>query len=190
MTAQRTLDRKTKLAIGAVIAILLLIILMTMRSLVASMTPVALVAQSDSGDNQLIVIGGQAQYFDPSTVAGKVANWINTGKTKTEAFTIGEQNFEPGSDQITPAGQVRLNRLVGFLKSDPGVTAELFVTTYEGANAQDREQLAKQRALRVRTAAIGQGIDPSRIAATIQKPISSGGASKQPPPMMVLVLSK
>lgn len=190
MTAQRSLSTNARLAIGALIIIVLGIIFLAVRNLVTTMQPVAVVAQSDSGDNQLVVIGGQTQYFDRSTRAGKIADWLNTSASRTQAFSVGEQNFKPGSDEPTPQGWTRLARLAGLMKSDSDLSAHLFITVYEGSDAANKQQLAQKRAERVRAEIIARGIDPSRIDATAQQPISAGDPSKQKPPMMVLVLTK
>ena len=36
------------------------------------------------------------------TFAGKIADWLNTGKARTQAFTLGERNFQPASDGTYP----------------------------------------------------------------------------------------
>lgn len=190
MTVKRKLDPSAKLAIGAVIAVILLILLMTVRSLVTSMTPVQVIDQGDKGDSQLIVIGGQSEYFAPSTTAGKVVSWLNGGTSRTHAVSVSDDNFKSGSDQIAPSGMIRLGRLVGFLQSDPKVTAKLIATKYEGPGAADRQQLADKRAQTVRAAAIARGIDPSRIATAPPQPLSKAEPSNEAPPIMVVVLTK
>jgi hypothetical protein len=190
MTVKRKLDPTAKLAIGAVIAVVLLILLMTVRSLVTAMTPVAVIDQNDRGDAQLIVIGGQSEYFAPSTSAGKVVSWLNGGKSRTHAVSVSDDNFKPGSDEIAPSGMVRLGRLVGFLQSDPKVSAKLIATKYEGPDAAKKQQLANQRAQTVRAAVIARGIDPSRIATALPQTLSKAEPSNEAPPIMVVVLTK
>jgi nucleotide-binding universal stress UspA family protein len=190
MTAKTKLDPNAKLAIGAVIAVILLILLMTVRSLVTAMTPVAVIDQGDKGDAQLIVIGGQSEYFAPSTTAGKVVSWLNGGKSRTHAVSVSDDNFESGSDEIAPSGMIRLGRLVGFLQSDPKVSAKLIETKYEGADAAEKQRLADKRAQTVRAAVIAHGIDPSRIESAPPEPLSKAEPSNEAPPIMVVVLTK
>jgi len=190
MAGQRTLDRKARLAVGAVVAIVLLIVFIALRSLATATTPVTVVAQSDAGDNELIMIGGQSQYLDPSTLGGKIANWLSTGGTRTHAFSIRERNFKPESDEPTAGGSTRLGRVGGIMQSDPNLSARIFVMAYEGTDAADRQRLAQRRAERVRTEIVAKGVDRSRIAVAAQEPLSVSGSSSTEPLTMVLVLSK
>ncbi len=190
MTGQRKLDVKARLAIGAMGAIVLLIVFIGLRSLATAMAPVEVVAQSDAGDNELIMIGGQTQYLDPSTLGGKIANWLSTGGSSTHAFSIRERNFKPESDEPTAGGWTRLSRLGGIMQSDPNLSARIYVMAYDGTDAADRQRIAQKRAERVRTEIIARGVDGSRIAAATQKPLSTRGPSSAEPLTMVLVLSK
>lgn len=190
MTGQRTLDRKARLAIGLVVAIVLLIVFIGLRSLATAMAPVTIVAQSDAGANELIIIGGQSQYLDPSTLGGKIANWLSTGGSRTHAFSIRERNFKPESDEPTAGGWTRLGRLGGIMQSDPNLSAEIFVMAYEGTDAADMQRLAQKRAERVRTEIVARGVDGARIAAATQRPLSARGPSSAEPLTMVVVLSR
>lgn len=189
MSAQHGLDRHARFAVLAVVLVFLVIVGMAVRSCVGAMTPETIVAQSQSGNDQIIEIGNQTIFLERGSVASKVMQWINSGATDPRAFPIEDPVFQPDSDELTKDGKVRLQRFVDIMTKNR-LTANLFVTTYEGTDAAERQQLAAKRANRIRGEMIGRGVPEAQISTAVERISwnSAGGRGKAP--TMVLVLSK
>ncbi len=187
MTVQRQLDRKAKAAIAAVILIFLAIVLLALRSFVVALTPEQSVAASDSGEDQIVLLGKETMVLPSRSVGSKIVSWLNVGGAGARAFEVGDRTFPPGSDEPTQLGLLRFERFAQMMRADSDVKARVIVPP--GNGGQSDKQLAEKRAARIRTELIARGVPISRISTEARTVAASAGISngKQP---IVVVLSK
>jgi len=78
-------------------------------------------------------------------------------------MTLGDVLFAPGRAELTPGAEARIARLGDFLRRYPARMARVEGYADATGAAQANLALSEQRAMAVRHALVGQGVDPARI---------------------------
>lgn len=189
LSARQRMDRTTLWAL-ALLIVVILASLLGVKSHVGTIAPAAVAKKASAADEQAIVLGNQTMFVEPGTVGSKIVGWLNAGTTSSNAFFVSDQVFAAGSDALTPEASARLQRLIRVVKARGDVDARLFVTTYEGADAARKRELAVRRSQRIRAEMIAGGVPVSRITTAVT-PLSPRAAQGDGPrPTIVIVLSK
>jgi outer membrane protein OmpA-like peptidoglycan-associated protein len=184
------MDRKARRAVTALVLVVIAAMALAVRSCVETITPAPLVADTGSGDDQILLVGGETMVLQRGTVGSKIAEWLNRGGSGTRGFVVDDQAFAAGSDALTPEASVRLDRLVKVMKANDRLNARLLITTYEGSDAAQRRQLAVKRSERIRAEMIARGVPETRIASAAL-PLSRRGARRnEQRPTILIVLSE
>ena len=181
------MDRKARRALIALVLVVIATLIFAVRSLVESSTPPELVADSNAGSDQILVLGNQTMFLQRGTVGSEIAQWLNSGAGRPKGFVIDDQAFVAGSADLTPEASVRVDRLVNVMKSDENLHARLLITTYEGADAKQRLQLARKRSEAIRSEMIERGVSSNRVATAVL-PLSKRGARRPDAQPTILIL--
>lgn len=80
-------------------------------------------------------------------------------------LTLGNVLFDTDKAQLKPGAMGTINRLASFMQDHKERTVRIEGYTDSSGSSAYNQQLSQQRAMSVRNALVGQGVDPSRITA-------------------------
>jgi len=83
----------------------------------------------------------------------------------TRVLEMNSPRFGPGSSEVTPEHAVQLDRVANVMKLLPNVTATVVGHADQLGDETDNYALSEARAVSVVRYLVGQGIEPSRLAA-------------------------
>jgi outer membrane protein OmpA-like peptidoglycan-associated protein len=163
MTAQKRLDRKARVAVLSAAALIL-----AGPIFVAAKAVVTKVSGEPSQffhpqDDQLVRLGdGSTMLIKDSSPLRNATAWVKLKLKGEHSFQVGNANFVPGSEKLTPAGWEHLVQFARMLRADSGVSAVVLFSPSHG-NAQTL-QLEHMRADAIHDEVLKQGVSDGQIA--------------------------
>jgi hypothetical protein len=190
MAAARTLDRKARWAVAAVVAVFLAGPLLAIRSFVASAGADEPIVASNADDDELVTVGGHTMLLHQGSTARKIVDWIKIKSSDTRSFQVSDRSFAPNSAEPTPDGWTHLAQLALIMKANSALTAQILVPVHAAHPAILR--LEQMRAGRLRDELIRQGVPNERVTARASSDAMPSLSAKQPPtsPQLVVILSR
>lgn len=183
MASAVRLDRRAKGALLALLLVIAVIVVLTVRSAIVAITPDSLVAAPNpANQDEIIQLGRHTLLLRHGSAGNKIAHWLHAGSKTSRAFEVSDAVFLPNSDALTSDGEKRVELFSDMINHVDAVKARILVSTSTGNAA-----LAKQRAERLRAALVQQQVPSSRVDIA-PEPIK-GGAALSNRPELVIVLS-
>jgi hypothetical protein len=181
-TATR-LDRKAKGALIALLVVIAIILVLTVRSAIIAVTPDSLVAAPNpANQDEIIQLGRHTVLLRHGSTGNKIAHWLHGGSKSSRAFEVSDAVFAPNSDALTSEGERRVTMFADMMNHVDSLKARVLVS----ASAVD-SRIAQLRAGRLRAALVEHHVPSSRIDIS-PEPIK-GGAGLSSRPELVVVLS-
>ena len=87
------------------------------------------------------------------------------GPPPSNVLTLTDVLFEPGRAVLRPGALNRLRPMVSFLKTHPDASATIEGFTDARGTPERNRELSEARALAGKDAIVGEGVEPSRVAA-------------------------
>jgi hypothetical protein len=183
MATAGRLDRRAKGALVALLGVVCLILVLTVRSAIVAVTPESLVAAPNpTNQDEIMQIGRHTVLLRHGSTGNRIAHWLHAGSKTSRAFEVSDAVFATNSDTLTADGEKRVGMFSGMMNQMDTVKAKILVST----SAQNAS-LAQRRADRLRTALVEHDVPSSRVE-VIPEPIK-GGARMSGRPELVVVLS-
>jgi len=102
MTARQRLDRKTRWTVALIIAMIIAIPVLAVRSYIGRVTAETMTVIPSQADERLVSIDGRKTLGEPGSLGRAMADWFDTAKEKTFEFELSGRSFMPGSAE--PSG--------------------------------------------------------------------------------------
>ena len=189
--AGRQLDRKARLALAAVVFVLLAGPLLLARGCISTLGVDEPIVASGVGDDRLVLVGGHTMLLEHGSPGRRIADWLHLKGDDAGTFEIGDQIFAPNSLEFTPAGASHLTQFTQLMKGHSALRAGIFVSGQTADEAVFR--LEEARAMRLRTEIVSRGVSAARIGAqdhAANKPADGNEAPANGPPHLVVRLSR
>lgn len=178
------LDRRAKTALGLLVAIVLGLIALVIRSSTVALTPDSVVGQPMvEKEDELVQIGRLTLMLKHGGVGNKIAHWVNSGSRASRAFEVHDRSFAQGSDALTSEGQARVSSFAQMMNAVPALKARILVVADSGDS-----DLARRRSVRLQSTLVSDGVLASRVTTSSER--VKGAASPTGDPELVLILSK
>jgi len=174
MSAAPRYDRKTRLALGALGALIVSVLAVSLHNCVSSVqSRNEVIATTAGDDNRLVKLrNGASMLLDRSSLSSKVIDWLKLDTDETTAFELADSNFKPGSADPTGEGSRAIAQVAQILKADPKLRANVIVAR----NLSDGDAvygLEQRRAARLNLELSGLGVPANRISAPAERPVDA-----------------
>ena len=171
MTAQRRLDRKARIAVGLVVALLLAGPFLAIWNFMSSNDGSQLVAQEHSGDDRLIGLkNGATVFLNHGSMSQKVSHWLQLNTRDRTAFEVADSSFVSGSSEPTRDGLSSVQQVAQIMNADQQVRAQIVVAT-DPSDSGDSLQLERSRAVWLGKELVSERVPGQRISSA-EQPLS------------------
>jgi hypothetical protein len=171
VTTQRRLDRKARIAVGLVVALLLAGPVLALWNFVSSSQSSELVADGHSADDRLIGLkNGATLFLKHGPMSQKVSHWLQLNTNDRTAFEVADSNFVTGSTEPTKDGLSSVQQVAQIMNADQQVRAQIVVAT-DPSDSDGLLQLERSRAIRLGRELASERVPAQRISSA-EKPLS------------------
>ena len=174
MSAAPRYDRKARLALGALSAMIVAGLALSAHNCVSNVQSRDQVVAAGAGDDERLVKlrNGASLLLDRSSLSAKVIDWLKLGTDATSAFELADSNFKPGSADPTAEGSTAIAQVAQILKADPKLRTNVIVAR----NPSDDDatyDLERRRAARLNVELFRHGVPANRINDPAQRPVEA-----------------
>jgi outer membrane protein OmpA-like peptidoglycan-associated protein len=169
VSAARRLDRKTRVTVAILVAVVLAGPVLAIRNYVASVEEDRqLVALDHPSDDGLISLNnGTTIFLQSQELAWKMSQWLDVEADTKPAFELADSNFAAKSAQLTSEGQARIEQVAQVLTADPDLRAQIVVLADAREEIASR-QLELARAARIRSQLLAEHVAALNVTSAVQ----------------------
>ena len=183
MAAAIRLDRRAKGALVALLLVIAVILVLTVRSAIVAITPDSLVAAPNpANQDEIMQLGRHTVLLRHGSAGNKIAHWLHAGSKSSRAFEVSDAVFEPNSDVLTSRGEKKVAMFSDMINQVEALKARILVST-----SAENADLAQRRAEQLRSALVKRNVPSSRVQ--ISPEAIKGNARLSNRPELVVVLS-
>jgi hypothetical protein len=169
VTVQRQLNRKSRIAIGVAVVLLLASPVLALRNCVISAQegsrPVA--STHPVYDGVVELKNGTTIFLQSRPLAQKVSEWLDLKTDVKPAFQIADENFASGSAEPTVLGRTQIAQVAQVLRGDPQLRAQILLLT-RNSDTDDSRLLEQSRASRIRSELLAQEVPASNVTSATE----------------------
>jgi len=166
MTARQRLDRKTRWTVALIIAMIIAIPVLAVRSYIGRVTAENMTVIPSQTDERLVSIDGRKTLVEPGSLGRAMADWFDTAKEKTFEFELSGRSFMPGSAEPSGTTVTRISQLVALTKAHRQLMVHILLPKYAASPAIRR--LDQQRAQRLHDDLVTRGFGDPQVAIGVE----------------------
>lgn len=166
LSARRPMDRKTRLALATLIAMILAGPAVVLRNCVirAEQGSTLVAAEHPDDDGLIRLSNGATIHLHSQALARKFSQWLDVETDAKPAFEVADSNFAPETAEPTVEGRQRIEQLAQVLQADPQLHARIVVMTDEASSSRE---LGRSRADRIRRDLLAQHVAAANVTSAM-----------------------